>query len=401
MRFKKFYFTVAALLLSAVAVVAQQQLAPSAENLQKHVSYLASDALDGRRTGTAGANDAARYIEGEFSRLGLMPGSMGQSDRPNKLIFKYLQSFPYVGDVALGKANTLTVVNKVGSDDLKVGSDWIPLAFSSTQRIENGEIVFAGFGITASELNYNDYSSKHNKNQIAVIFAGTPDGDNIHGSFARYAETRFKVTAAKNAGVGALLIIAREADLKDSSWVRLRYDHGGEAGIPVAVISRNAAAKILAQPDKPLASYEEAADKRKSEQPAPTQTPGSGEARLGSTITIEQLNRVAPADRSLTLSTNVVRTEVPAYNVIGALEGSDPVLRKEYIIIGAHYDHLGCGGEGSGSLAGDLLNSNTLSVLGQDQAIDRADIEHSQVGYNFGNTTRPSQGESAIYRVLE
>ncbi|HET7287395.1 MAG TPA: M20/M25/M40 family metallo-hydrolase, partial [Pyrinomonadaceae bacterium] len=55
--------------------------------------------------------------------------------------------------------------------------------------------------------------------------------------------------------------------------------------------------------------------------------------------------------KELTFATDVVRAEVPAHNVVGVLEGSDPVLKNESIIIGAHYDHLGRGGEGSGSLA--------------------------------------------------
>src|SRR5215207_619742 len=81
MKIKRFTALVAAFLLTTFAAVAQQSLEPSAEKLQQHVSYLASDALDGRRTGTAGADDAARYIAGEFERLGLRPATSGPPTR--------------------------------------------------------------------------------------------------------------------------------------------------------------------------------------------------------------------------------------------------------------------------------------------------------------------------------
>src|SRR5688500_14313546 len=106
MKINKLTILVAALLLSSLAAIAQQQaLEPSASRLQQHVSYLASDALDGRRTGTPGANDAARYIAGEFSRAGLKPLNGKASRRPSVIIASYLQSFPYVGRVELGKNN--------------------------------------------------------------------------------------------------------------------------------------------------------------------------------------------------------------------------------------------------------------------------------------------------------
>ena len=351
MKYKKYHLIAALLIaISIAAVSAQQQpLAPSPERLQQHVSYLASAALDGRRTGTAGANDAARYIAGEFARLGLQPPGGAGSRRPSRLMAKYLQTFPYVGRVELGPTNALSVSGDQ-THSLQVGVDWIPLAFSSSQKIENAEIRFAGYGITASEVNYNDYKGPFTKNQVAIVFAGSPDGDNPHSAFARALELRFKVTAARNAGAGALLIIAKDNDLKNSAFARLRYDHGGDAGIPVAVISRDAASKLLAREDATLAAFEEVADSRKFASPAAPAN-GSGDTQVGRTITKQEFLWLPSKERKVTLSIDVRRNEVPAYNVIGVLEGSDPVLKKENIVIGAHYDHLGRGGEGSGSLA--------------------------------------------------
>jgi Zn-dependent M28 family amino/carboxypeptidase len=295
MKIKRITVFVATFIVTTFVVVAQQSLEPSAEKLQQHVSYLASDELDGRRTGTAGANDAARYIAREFERLGIRTAPATDSRKINVMLARYLQTFPYIGRVELGKNNVLSVR---GGETLRVGEDWMPLGISANQTLNLTEVVFAGFGITANELNHNDYKGTYSKTQVAVIEKGTPDGDNPHGKFTSAGQLRFKVAAAQSAGVGALLIISSEDDFKTDALVNLRYDNAGLAGIPVAVISKQAAEKL----------------------------------------------RNA---KEVKLTTDVVRVEVPAHNVVGVIEGSDPVLKNESIVIGAHYDHLGRGGEGS------------------------------------------------------
>src|SRR5690349_8874741 len=115
-------------LLLATAAIAQE---PSAETLQKHASYLASDELDGRRTGTKGANEAAKYIAAEFERLGLRPAPATDSWKINVKSARYLQTFPYIGQVELGKNNVLSV----GTQNLRVGEDWMPLGISPNQKL--------------------------------------------------------------------------------------------------------------------------------------------------------------------------------------------------------------------------------------------------------------------------
>src|SRR6266849_3946861 len=121
----------------------------------------------------------------------------------------------------------------------------MPLGFSSNGEVKNAEMVFAGYGISSAELKYDDYAVSNVKNRVAIVFAGTPDGDNPHGQFANAGQIRFKAAAARAAGARALLIIASEEKLKDDRLSRLSYDNAGEAGIPVIVISRQLAKKIL------------------------------------------------------------------------------------------------------------------------------------------------------------
>ena len=314
MRMKKFSIFVATVLLTTVAGIAQQQqkLEPSAERLKKDVSYLASDHLDGRRTGTAGGNEAARYIAVEFAKIGLKPGVAG-----------YQQTFPYVAGVELGEKNRLSA----GAATLNVRKDWMPLGFSSNQDMGRAPAILVGYGITASELNHNDYANAKISGHVAIALSGTPDGDNPHGQFARHEEVRWKAIAARNAGAKALVVIARENNFNEDRLSRLRYDNtAGDAGIPVIAISRQAAEQLL--PNRSLAEFEQAAKSKSDAAYAELATPVS-------------------------LSVDIIRQEVPAYNVVGVLEGSDPVLKNENIVLGAHYDHLGRGGEGSGSLVPD------------------------------------------------
>ena len=325
MKTKRVSLLLLALLFTTAAAIAQQQsaqLEPSAARLQQHISYLASDALNGRRTGTQGANDAAHYIAGEFARLGLRPAiqKAGPSRRLSVAIQQYLQSFPYVAGVGLGKGNELTVTNT--ADSFHSGDDWMPLGFSSNARVEGGA-AFVGFGITASELKHDDYAGGLANGRLAIALQGTPDGENPHGQFARFEGVRWKAIAARNAGAKALIVIAREATFKDDRLAKLSYDNSaGDAGLPVIVISRQSADQILKLSASSLSTLEE-----------------------GSTGKKPNTNRLLAGQ--MTLTTDVVREEVEAYNVIGVLEGSDRLLKNETIIVGAHYDHLGTGGEGS------------------------------------------------------
>ena len=319
MNLKKFSAVAALLFTSLVAVAQQQDLEPSAARLQQHVTYLASDALDGRRTGTAGANDAARYIAGEFSRLGLRPATPKAAKTA-----RYLQPFPYVAGVELGKGNTFAFGSYPRANDssLQVSVDWLPLGFSTSAKVEGG-IVFAGFGITAAELNYDDYAGLNVTGKIALALQGTPDGNNPHGQFAMFEGVRWKAIAARNAGAKALVVVAKDITFTSDRLTKLNYDNNaGDAGIPIVVISRQAADRLLSLSNTSLEQIE---------QSTVAKTAGN--------------NRVLTGE--ITLSTDVVRNEVPAYNVIGVLEGSDPVLKNENIVIGAHYDHLGRGGSGS------------------------------------------------------
>ncbi|MDX6613105.1 MAG: hypothetical protein QOD75_2291, partial [Blastocatellia bacterium] len=335
--------------IGATVLFAQQPRdladAPSADRLRAHITYLASDKLEGRRTGTEGANLAAEYIAREFARYGLrrsngvdLPGmSILEADSPKR----YFQEFPYVAGVDLGKDNALSVkFRKRDPLVLRVGDDWMPLGLSSNVRFEKAEYIFVGYGITAAELKYDSYDAAA-KDRVAIALTGTPDGDNPHGQFARYEDVRWKAIAARNAGAKALLIVTQEEHFKDDRLARLRYDNSaGDVGLPVAVISRQTAARFFSSPDEPVK------DTLLALEAAAKALPKDWDAHSG-VLTSAMIHSLPLNGTTLSISIGIVRRQVSATNVIGILPGSDPKLKDETIVIGAHYDHLGFGGEGS------------------------------------------------------
>jgi hypothetical protein len=213
----------------------------------------------------------------------------------------------------------------------------MPLGFSSNAKLANATVAFVGYGIKADEIHYDDYAGVPVAGRIVIAFDGTPDGDNPHGHFAQYRDVRWKAIAARNSGAAALVVIAREENFRDDRLARLSFDNSsGEAGVPVVAISRQVAERIFEAGGLPsVATVEKAAQ----EIVATLAQPAATQKRVNGSMSLQNV--------SLTLVTDIVHRNAPAYNVVGILDGSDPVLKNEFIVIGAHYDHLGRGGEGS------------------------------------------------------
>lgn len=272
------------LLLSFVLSIPAQKVDVVDRNLRASVAYLASDALEGRRTGEPGANLAAKYVEKMFRQYKLKPLS---KDALGKASF--LQTFPHVTAMTLGEANVLSFRGKAKGEKiaLKIGEDWMPLAFSSASSFENATLIDVGYGISAPTLGQDDYRGLDVKGRIAVASDTVPDRN-----FSAY-DNRRKATIARDAGAKALIIVG---DV--SKYQKLNYDNLGDAGIPVLVVSENAI----------------------------------------------DLKKDA---FTVSASVDLVKKTADAYNVVGYLPGTDPKLKDEAIVFGAHYDHLGHGGQGS------------------------------------------------------
>jgi len=352
---KKQLFSFLLLLSFVVSIPAQKaQVAAdiTEQNLRKHVEYLASDKLEGRRTGEQGATFAAGYISNMFAQYKLKAGFRGANRKTN-----FLQPFPYIAGVTLGQDNALRIIpsDSPRENKLEIGVNWMPLGYSPNGDIPASQIVFAGYGIISDPLKYDDYAGLDVKNKIVLVFDGNPDAGNPHSEFGRF-NIHTKANIARDKGARAILVIASASDFKNDRLSALSYDRTlGETAIPVAAIMRSLGAELLgASGEKELAEIEKWLAMKTNAPPGQ-----QAETRAVGSVPPKRPERKAFAQ----LKINLVKNQVEAYNVIGILEGNDPLLKNEAIVIGAHYDHLGKGGQGS--LA---VNSNEIHHGADDNA---------------------------------
>lgn len=280
------------------------------QELKTNISYLASDSLKGRMTGSPEIKKAADYIANEFKKIGLTP--IGDSS-------SYLKSYPFISSAEIGTETFL----KDQSKQFTVKQDFVPLAFSHDAAAENLGIAFVGYAATVPEKNYDDFSKVDVKNKVVIAFRGIPEEGNPHSLFSNSASLRTKTRLAQQAGAKAIIFVNTQDETEDP-LVRFDYDRATSQGIPAFSVKRSVVEEWLKLAGKQNLTLLE--NKIKS-----TLKPNSLE--IGKT----------------TLSYQVVikLNEAPAYNVVGLLHGSDPELSKEYVVIGAHYDHWGMGGSGS------------------------------------------------------
>lgn len=286
---------------------------------QKHVEYLASDSLEGRGTGDNGNNLAAKYIASEFQKYGLFPAGDSGS---------YFQEFEVVKSLQLGEKNSLT--SKAGKKVTKyaIESDFIPVSFSTNTSV-SGAAVFAGFGITSTEEKYDDYAKINVKDKIVVVMRYSPDGDSPHSKFIKESALRYKALQAREKGAKALLVVTSSADDSSDTLIKLKYDNSlSDAGIPVFSVRRTVVNQWL-KPQK--LSIDKIHEKIIS-----TKSPLSVEIKKS----------------NISLTSEIFPIKKKTANVIALLKVSD---NPEFVIVGAHFDHLGYGGEGSGSLAPDKI----------------------------------------------
>jgi aminopeptidase YwaD len=362
---KKFVRVLHATLLTVFAASALLSQSRSAhvtvDELRAHVRYLASDELEGRRAGTEGARKAAEYIAGEFKAYGLQPAGDNGS---------YLQKFDFVGEVRLG-ANTFSSTAKGRTKHFRIDADYRPLGFSAS-GVVSGAVVFAGYGIAAPSLNYDDYAGIDVKDKIVLVLRHSPKSDSLRGDFGPFSTLRYKALKAKELGAKAILIVTGPLDAEQDELIQLSYDpSAGSAGIVAVNITQRTANELLQETQITLKELQETIHRLGKPKSLPLEA-----MHVQMSIAVEEVKRTT-------------------YNIVGFLEGSDPVLKNEVIVIGAHHDHLGYGGEGSGSLRPDTIaihngaddnasGTSGLLELAQAFAAKKHELKRSVLLISFG-----------------
>jgi Zn-dependent M28 family amino/carboxypeptidase len=304
----------AALLLVAglAATAAAQDPLPPPSRLLDWVRHLASPAMEGRASGTAGGDRAARYLADHFGRIGLQPLGDGGT---------HLQGFRVATRVRLDAGTGLEVVGRAGRRAFAAPDDFLPFAFSETAAV-TGEIVFAGYGISAPPLGYDDYAGLDVRGRVVLVMTGEPRERDPQGPFRpvehfHYTELRHKVVNAREHGAAAVLVV--EAPSHPAEALTPLRGTTPSWGIVAASAKRAVADAALGAAGLDLATLQREIDGAL----APRSRPLAG---------VTAAVRVA-----------LVREQGTTANVVGLLPGSDPAFRDEVVVVGAHYDHLGRG----------------------------------------------------------
>jgi hypothetical protein len=300
--------------LSAWAFEIPSPLSSATDALRERVRYLASDELTGRGVDTPGIKLARDYIAREFARDGLLPGGDNGT---------YFQSFDAATGVVVKQPTTLTLGN---DSTVALNEDWTPLGLSASGRVES-EVVFAGYGITVKDYGYDDYAGIDAKGKIVIVLRYEPLPKNDDSPFKQpprystHATLRAKANNARDHGAVGLILVdlqperggARELISTRSSFSRI------DNAVVAAQVKRAVIEKWLQARGVSLAEVKQKIDR--DEKPASMALPGP---KISMAVTLEL-------------------THQRAENVVGLLSGSDPKLKSESIVIGAHYDHLGFG----------------------------------------------------------
>jgi hypothetical protein len=358
------------LLVTAPLAAATHPISPDA--LLKHIRFLSSDDLAGRGNGTKGLETAADYIADQFKAAGLRPGGTNGG---------WFQPLEIVTGLTLGDVNRLSIRSGNRSVSFELGVTYYPLSATSNDstRVASAEVsraplVFAGYGISAPALNYDDYEGVDVRDKAVIVFTHEPQENDEKSpfdgkSFTQHTTLMNKAMTARNKGARVLIAVSDPTHSTDNGAYQgfKRDPQADDYGIPVLRVQRSRIAPLL-------------------------------EAWQLDAVAREIDRDLKPRSRPLEGATadyveHLAKTRRTVRNVVGILPGADPARASEAIVIGAHYDHLGLGGRHSLSpdLAGQIHNgaddnaSGTAAIIeiARAAAADRARFPRTTVFVTF------------------
>jgi len=276
------------LLVSPALLKAEYHI--SSDSIYKHISVLADDSLEGRRVGDPGELKAAQYIKDNFNKAGLKP--LGDNDT-------YLQSFQFIREIGMGENNNLSI----NGNKLEINEEFKPMRQSASMTFNFDEVINVNYGITVDSVDgdYDDYTGLDVEGKAVLIKRYSPEPkDSTEEYLNRYSSLTSKISIALDNKVGCIFFITPE-DQDDT------LTSGGPArvtpkDIPIIFLRRAALERLELDINNP------------------------------------ELNSAGGA-------TDLFKVYDTGYNIVGYI----PAKTDTTVIIGAHYDHLGWGGSGSGS----------------------------------------------------
>jgi Peptidase family M28/PDZ domain/PA domain len=284
--------------------------------IEGHLSYMATEELKGRYPGTPEDAKLADYLAAEFKQAGLelYKGSG-------------IQLFDIVKEIEAGQDNHFFL----GEFELELDSSYSIFSFSHSASTK-GEVVFAGYGfqVNEKEISWDDYASINVEGKWVLILRGVPGKQEASSPYMNYSEDRGKALLASDQGAAGVIFVSGSSFDPKDELVKLKgKEH--PLSIPVVQISRAAADQIMAASGKENIAYYESELSTK----------------------LQAMSFSTGLD--VTISVDLQPVKMQTANVIATLTGSDPLLKNEYVVLGAHHDHLGMGGPGTSSRAPDTV----------------------------------------------
>jgi hypothetical protein len=320
-RFLPFLTLVILLGLSANGVEKARREFSSREFLDP-VKVLSGDKLKGRGDGTPELDKAAKYIAGRFKKFGLKPAG----DRGT-----YLQHFMITVGAKLGPNNSMVLESAETQKALTLSQDFLPFSFSEALKLR-APLVFAGYGITAPEFQYDDYKEIDAKDKVVIVLRHEPQENDEKSVFAgkqltTHAEIVNKAINARNHGALGMILV---------------NDVGNHPGEPDELIRFG----TLVGPEQMQVAALQVKAAVVNEWLKPT---GKTLEELRQTIDKDLSNHSLALDPAaqLSLTVDVERIHKQVANVVGVLPGQDEKLARQCFVLGAHYDHLGLGDQHS------------------------------------------------------
>jgi hypothetical protein len=305
----------------------------SPEAIKAHMTFLSDDLLAGRRPGKPGFAIAARYMAAQFASLGLQPGGDNKT---------FLQAVPLRSGVVAEAQSAFRVTHSGQEQPLIYATDFVLLPnMGQAQSQVTAPVIFVGYGVSAPELNYDDYAGQDVRGKIVMCIAGAPAKfPNNEKAYFSSAQTK-NSTAAQKGAVGVITVIA--AGENNATWnaytKRARTGStwwGGPSGTPNTYLPEL----------KGLAAV--------SQQVGESFFTGTGTSLLQAAAALRD-GRPASVNLPVTVALTTITkySDIASYNVVGILPGSDPQLKNEYVVYAAHLDHLGL----SVPVNGDSINN--------------------------------------------
>jgi Zn-dependent M28 family amino/carboxypeptidase len=300
-------------------LVAQQSPAFDGKSWWEHVKVIASDEMEGRDTGSLGLKKAQAYIVEELKKSSILPAGSEGFYQPIEFISRQLdESRSSMALVRNGKVEPLVFG---GDANLNKPVDPLPHV--------DAPLTFAGYGLRIPEMNYDDFAGVDAKGKVLVVFSGSPS--EVPGPLASHYQSmaeRAKVLEA--VGAFGYVTIPNPAAM-DIPWERIKVSrHNASMGFVEEALNDSAAIRLSIYFNPTSAQklfdgtdhkFEEIAALGKERKSLP-------HFPLNANIRVTQVVDMKPVESA---------------NVIGKLEGSDPTLKSEYVVLSAHTDHLGIG----------------------------------------------------------